>query len=92
LIKAKGRGIVLYLKQEMRGVGLADQLRGYGELTPKPKAKLDLMRDVRDYGVGAQILHELGVRKLRLLSNHPPKLHALEGFDLVIVGHLPLTK
>jgi 3,4-dihydroxy 2-butanone 4-phosphate synthase/GTP cyclohydrolase II len=92
LIKAEGRGIVLYLKQEMRGVGLADQLRGYGELTPKPKAKLDLMRDVRDYGVGAQILHELGVRKLRLLSNHPPKLHALEGFDLVIVGHLPLTK
>jgi 3,4-dihydroxy 2-butanone 4-phosphate synthase / GTP cyclohydrolase II len=47
---------------------------------------------VRDYGTGAQILHELGVRKLRLLSNHPPKLHALEGFDLEIVAHVPLKK
>ncbi len=92
LIKAEGRGIVLYLKQEMRGVGLADQLRGYGELHPKPEGKLDFMRDMRDYGTGAQILHELGVRKLRLLSNHPPKLHALEGFDLEIVGHVQLTK
>jgi 3,4-dihydroxy 2-butanone 4-phosphate synthase/GTP cyclohydrolase II len=48
------------------------------------------MPDVRDYGTGAQILHELGARKLRLLSNHPPRLHALEGFDLEIVEHVPL--
>jgi 3,4-dihydroxy 2-butanone 4-phosphate synthase / GTP cyclohydrolase II len=84
-IRAEGRGIVLYLKQEMRGVGLADQLRGY-------EHQRDEMRDVRDYGAGAQILHQLGVRKLRLLSNHPPKLHALEGFDLEIVSHVPLLR
>jgi 3,4-dihydroxy 2-butanone 4-phosphate synthase/GTP cyclohydrolase II len=100
-IKAENCGIVLYLKQEMRGVGLADQLHNYQEegeaskihekSAEKPQEKRDRMRDVRDYGTGAQILHDLGVRKLRLLSNHPPKLHALEGFDLEIVGHVPLT-
>jgi 3,4-dihydroxy 2-butanone 4-phosphate synthase / GTP cyclohydrolase II len=92
-IKTERRGIVLYLKQEMRGVGLADQLRSYLEKSrEKKQEKIDKMRDVRDYGTGAQILHELGVRKLRLLSNHPPKLHALEGFDLEIVAHVPLKK
>jgi 3,4-dihydroxy 2-butanone 4-phosphate synthase / GTP cyclohydrolase II len=92
-IKTAGRGIVLYLKQEMRGVGLADQLRGYqGKGVTREKDKTDKMHDVRDYGTGAQILHELGVRKLRLLSNHPPKLHALEGFDLEIVDHVSLRK
>jgi 3,4-dihydroxy 2-butanone 4-phosphate synthase / GTP cyclohydrolase II len=91
-IRTEGRGIVLYLKQEMRGVGLADQLRSYqGKGGTQEKEKHDKMRDVRDYGTGAQILHELGVRKLRLLSNHPPKLHALEGFDLEIVDHVSLT-
>jgi 3,4-dihydroxy 2-butanone 4-phosphate synthase/GTP cyclohydrolase II len=97
-IKDEGRGIILYLKQEMRGVGLADQLLGYRrsdegqEEIPRLKSQKDLMRDVRDYGTGAQILHELGVRKLCLLSNHPPKLHALEGFDLEIIGNVPLTE
>ncbi len=87
-IKYEGCGIVLYLKQEMPGVGLADQLFGYqGE---PETSRRDPMRDVRDYGTGAQILHELGARKLRLLSNRPPKLHALEGFDLEIVEHIPL--
>jgi 3,4-dihydroxy 2-butanone 4-phosphate synthase / GTP cyclohydrolase II len=91
-IRTEGRGIVLYLKQEMRGVGLADQLRSYqGKSGTPEKEKPDKMRDVRDYGTGAQILHELGVRKLRLLSNHPPRLHALEGFDLEIVDHVSLA-
>jgi 3,4-dihydroxy 2-butanone 4-phosphate synthase / GTP cyclohydrolase II len=96
-ISGEKRGIVLYLKQEMRGVGLADQLQNYQSKDQTKierkshKDKSDKMRDVRDYGTGAQILHELGVRKLRLLSDHPPKLHALEGFDLEIVSHLPLT-
>ena len=74
------------------GAGLADQLRSHqqgGEETVAAK-RVDPMRDVRDYGTGAQILHELGVRKLRLLSNHPPRLHALEGFELEIVEHIPL--
>lgn len=97
-IEREGRGIVLYLKQEMRGVGLADQLRGYAKSvilsTPPPNDRdpADVMRDLRDYGVGAQILHELGVRKLRLMTNRPPKLHALEGFELEIVEHVPLNR
>ena len=93
LISEAGKGVVLYLKQEMEGLGLADQLRAYAkqsqpnrELTPQER-----MRAVRDYGTGAQILHELGVRQLRLLSNHPPRLNALQGFGLEIVGHVPLT-
>ena len=93
LIAEAGKGVVLYLKQEMEGLGLADQLRAYSQqaepnriLTPQER-----MRAVRDYGTGAQILHELGVRQLRLLSNHPPRLHALQGFGLEIVDHVPLT-
>ncbi|MBO0721018.1 MAG: 3,4-dihydroxy-2-butanone-4-phosphate synthase [Blastocatellia bacterium] len=89
-IRTAGRGIVLYLKQEMRGVGLADQLRSYQDKKKKKRDHEDKMRDMRDYGTGAQILHELGVHKLRLLTNHPPKLHALEGFELEIVDHVPL--
>ena len=81
---------------EMRGIGLADQLQEYGAADgqaqeKREKTKHDAMREVRDYGTGAPILHELGVRKLRLLSNHPPRLHAVEGFDLEIIGHVPLT-
>jgi 3,4-dihydroxy 2-butanone 4-phosphate synthase / GTP cyclohydrolase II len=95
-IKQEGRGIVLYLKQEMRGVGLIDQLAAYQQSDAGPShaeaqsSSREAPMDLRDYGVGAQILHELGVRKLRLLTNRPPKLHALEGFDLEIVGHEPL--
>jgi len=96
-ISAEGRGIILYLKQETMGVGLADQLDAYRKMDEAGAESADAsgvvhgMPAVRDYGTGAQILHELGVRKLRLLSNHPPKLHALEGFNLEIVGNVPLT-
>ncbi len=94
-IREHGSGIVLYLKQEMRGVGLADQLNSYqqGDLESRDvqTGNRDLVSEVRDYGTGAQILHELGVRQLVLLSNRPPKLHALDGFELEIVGHLPLS-
>ncbi len=93
LIAEAGKGVVLYLKQEMEGLGLADQLRAYSQPAdadhiPTPQER---MRAVRDYGTGAQILHELGVRQLRLLSNHPPRLNALQGFGLEIVEHIPLT-
>lgn len=97
-IREAGCGVLLYLKQEMRGVGLAAQLQSYrvfdqtGDQETLSRELRDPMRDVRDYGTGAQILYELGVRKLKLLSNRPPKLHALEGFDLEIVGHVPLTQ
>ncbi len=96
-IRERGSGIVLYLKQEMRGLGLADQLNNYAradhaaDAVAGPAENRDLVAAVRDYGTGAQILHELGVRKLILLSNRPPRLHALEGFELEIVGHIPLS-
>jgi 3,4-dihydroxy 2-butanone 4-phosphate synthase/GTP cyclohydrolase II len=92
-IAQAGTGVVLYLKQEMEGLGLADQLLEYSRdsnekriLTPQEK-----MNRVRDYGTGAQILHEIGVRKIRLLTNHPPRLQALPGFGLEIVETIPLT-
>lgn len=90
MIREQGYGIVLYLKQEMQGVGLADQLRSCSKQISLLKSNISGMQDVRDYGTGAQILHELGVRKLRLLTNHPPKLHALTGFDLEIIDHVSL--
>jgi 3,4-dihydroxy 2-butanone 4-phosphate synthase / GTP cyclohydrolase II len=95
VIADEGRGVVLYLKQEMNGLGLADQLRAYRQAEDEgpaaPLTPAERMRAVRDYGTGAQILHELGVGQLVLLSNHPPRLQALEGFGLEIVGHVPLT-
>ncbi len=89
MIAAEGKGIVLYLKQEMGGLGLSDQLREYDS---SKNSSFDPSRSVRDYGTGAQILHELGVRKLRLLTNHPPRLQALVGFGLEIVESVPLSK
>lgn len=93
LIAQAGSGVVLYLKQEMAGLGLVDQLLEYQRqphekrvLTPQEK-----MRRVRDYGTGAQILHELGLRKIRLLTNRPPRLQALPGFGLEIVETIALT-
>ncbi|NOT62359.1 MAG: 3,4-dihydroxy-2-butanone-4-phosphate synthase [Acidobacteria bacterium] len=94
-IRAAGCGVVLYLKQETRDIGLARQLRDYREPSvqraSESQEKNDAIKTLRDYGTGAQILHELGVRKLTLLSHRPPKFSALEGFDLEIIGHVPLT-
>jgi 3,4-dihydroxy 2-butanone 4-phosphate synthase/GTP cyclohydrolase II len=92
LIAQEGRGVVLYLKQESMGLGLVAQLRSLerAQHTGEEDREEDHPPQVRDYGTGAQILHELGVRKLRLLSNHPPRLHSLEGFELEIVEHVPL--
>ena len=95
MIAKEGRGIVLYLKQEMMGLGLVSQLRNYQRTQASGaephEEELPSMPQVRDYGTGAQILHELGARKLRLLTNHPPRLHSLEGFELEIVERVQLT-
>lgn len=95
-ISAVGRGVVLYLKQREHGLDLIHQLRTYDVMQKRnvsfDEAKAETGQGVnRPYGVGAQILHDLGLRKIILLTNHPPKLAALEGFNLEIVGHLPLT-
>jgi len=98
LIATEGRGVLLYLKQEGRGVGLVNQLRAYRVMDEQNKDAVDADADIlgrqkmdpRDYGIGAQILHELGVRKMRLITNHPVKRAAIEGFDLEITERVPI--
>ncbi len=94
-IAGEARGVVLYLRQREHSLDLVNQLRTYRVMQerriPKQEASLETGYGVdRDYGVGAQILHDLGVRRILLLSNHPPKVAALEGFELSVVGNVPL--
>jgi 3,4-dihydroxy 2-butanone 4-phosphate synthase/GTP cyclohydrolase II len=98
IIAQEGRGVLLYLKQEGRGVGLVNQLRAYRSMDEQNKDAVEAeaavvglhKMDPRDYGIGAQILHDLGVRKMRLITNHPVKRAALEGFDLEITDRVPI--
>ena len=94
-IAAAARGVVLYLRQREHSLDLVNQLRTYNLMQQsgisKGEASLETNYGVdRDYGVGAQILHDLGLRQILLLSNHPPKVAALEGFELSVVGNVPL--
>ncbi|HEX5835882.1 MAG TPA: 3,4-dihydroxy-2-butanone-4-phosphate synthase [Pyrinomonadaceae bacterium] len=94
-IAAAARGVVLYLRQREHSLDLVNQLRTYGVMQEsglnKREASLQTGYGIdRDYGVGAQILHDLGLRQILLLSNHPPKVAALEGFELSVVGNVPL--
>ncbi|MGB9177702.1 MAG: 3,4-dihydroxy-2-butanone-4-phosphate synthase [Pyrinomonadaceae bacterium] len=94
-IAAEGRGVVLYLRQREHGLDLVHQLRTYALMQERgmslPEAGLVTGYGAnRDYGVGAQILHELGLRRILLLTNHPPRVAALEGFDLEVVGNVSL--
>jgi 3,4-dihydroxy 2-butanone 4-phosphate synthase/GTP cyclohydrolase II len=94
-IAAEGRGVVLYLRQRQNNLDLVHQLRTYqlmkeGGLSKEEASLQTGYGSDRDYGVGAQILHELGLRRILLLTNHPPRVSALEGFELEIVGNVPL--
>ena len=94
-ISAETRGVVLYLLQEGRGIGLINKLKAYelqeqGHDTIEANAKLGFAPDIRDYGTGSQILRDLGVRKIRLMTNNPAKYVAIEGFGLEIVERVPL--
>ena len=94
-ISSEGRGVLLYLSQEGRGIGLANKIRAYslqdqGLDTVEANERLGFKPDQRDYGIGVQILREIGVRSMRLLSNNPRKLVAIEGYGLSVTEWLPL--
>jgi 3,4-dihydroxy 2-butanone 4-phosphate synthase/GTP cyclohydrolase II len=96
-VAAEGRGIILYVKgHEGRGIGLLSKLQAYqlqdsGADTIEANLALGLPADARDYGTGAQILADLGVKSMRLLTNNPAKRAGLDGFGIVITDRVPLT-
>jgi len=94
-IAREGRGVLLYLNQEGRGIGLANKIRAYelqdqGYDTVEANERLGFKADQRDYGIGVQILKDLGIRSMRLLSNNPRKLVGLEGYGLSVAEWIPL--
>jgi 3,4-dihydroxy 2-butanone 4-phosphate synthase/GTP cyclohydrolase II len=95
MISAEGRGVLLYLLQEGRGIGLFNKLRAYelqeqGLDTVAANEKLGFPPDVRDYGIGCQILRDLGVRRMKLMTNNPSKYVAIDGYGLEIAERIPL--
>src|SRR5919197_1257628 len=95
MIEREGAGVLLYLSQEGRGIGLLNKLRAYrlqedGLDTVDANLKLGLPADLRDYGIGAQILVDLGLPSIRILTNNPKKIHGLEGYGLSVADQIPI--
>ena len=95
MIEQAGKGVLVYLRQEGRGIGLANKLHAYalqekGLDTVEANLRLGLPVDKRDYGIGSQILRDLGLRKIRIMTNNPKKIYGIEGYGLTVVEEVPI--